>query len=421
MEGDSTTLVALLLFLAAAAGWFAARLTRRRSNTRRGTPPDYYRGVNYLLNDQSDKALAVFTRMAEMDSGTVEIQFALGSLFRQRGEVERAIRTHQNIIARPDLPRVDRDKAMFELAVDYLRAGVQDRAESLLGELSGVAAHRDKALRLLARIYEQQQDWEQAIATRRSLAADNGDADERIVAHYYCELAEAARAQNDLTATRRWLKKANDGRHAVARGAILRARLACSQGEPATAMRLYLRVLEHNPDLAAVVLPDLVSCLERCDGDLAGELGPLLRRHPRTAAAVARAAVLTDTLDDPLLVECVDRLLDEEPALRELRADLSPEADGEAAGGGDDEGTGAGESAGNGTGGGGRAREVRRIARLLRRLAGARPRCHCEVCGYSGETLHWQCPGCHTWDSIRPDMRLGPLDRAETSALKISR
>ncbi|HLU06946.1 MAG TPA: lipopolysaccharide assembly protein LapB, partial [Woeseiaceae bacterium] len=131
MPTDNLLLVGILLLVALLVGWLTGRSSRPRTRRTGGLPGEYFRGLNFLLNEEPDKALEVFIRMVEVDSETLETHFALGSLFRRRGEVDRAIRIHQNLIARPSLTRTQRDQALYELGEDYMRAGLLDRAESL--------------------------------------------------------------------------------------------------------------------------------------------------------------------------------------------------------------------------------------------------------------------------------------------------
>ena len=165
MPTESTFLLAGLFLLLAAAGWALGRFGER--DEQQGTPLplniDYLKGLNFLLNEQTDQALEHFLKMVRVDDKTMETHFALGSLFRRRGEIDRAIRIHQNIIARPDLAAEQRDQALFSLAKDYLKAGLLDRAENLFVRLSQGSRYQVEALERLCRIYEQEHEWQKAI------------------------------------------------------------------------------------------------------------------------------------------------------------------------------------------------------------------------------------------------------------------
>ena len=166
-----SNLIWLLLPLAAASGWY---LASRGGAHRRGEPPtlskDYFKGLNYLLNEQPDKAIDVFIAMLEVESDTIETQLALGNLFRRRGEVDRAIRIHQNLITHSALGDEQRSLAALELGMDYMRSGLFDRAERLFKSLLDSGTHTKKALSQLLDIYQQEQDWDKAIACAREIA-----------------------------------------------------------------------------------------------------------------------------------------------------------------------------------------------------------------------------------------------------------
>ena len=169
MPTESTFLLAGLFLLLAAAGWALGRFGER--DEEEAAPPlniDYLKGLNFLLNEQTDQALEHFLAMVRVDDKTIETHFALGSLFRRRGEVDRAIRIHQNIIARPDLASEQRDQALFSLAKDYLHAGLLDRAEKLFSRLAQGSRYEVQALESLCRIYEQEKEWEKCSRSCRA-------------------------------------------------------------------------------------------------------------------------------------------------------------------------------------------------------------------------------------------------------------
>src|SRR5713101_7419737 len=192
MSFNTYDLLWLLLPLAAGSGWLVARFDQKRHAAARDLPSAYFKGLNFLLNEQPDKAIEIFIQVLEVNSETVETHLALGNLFRRRGEVERAIRIHQNLIARPTLDREQRTYALLELAQDYFKAGLFDRAENLFLELAEIRAHSEQALRLLLSIYQQEKEWDKAIQTGRRLARVAGKSMDGVIAQYYCEQAEQA-------------------------------------------------------------------------------------------------------------------------------------------------------------------------------------------------------------------------------------
>ncbi|NNF96569.1 MAG: tetratricopeptide repeat protein, partial [Halobacteria archaeon] len=181
-----------LLPIAALSGWWLGRRSkaRRQEESSLELPSSYLRGLNYLLNEQQDKAIDLFIQLLDVDNDTVETHLALGSLFRRRGEVDRAIRIHQNLIARPTLSKEQRMQALFELGQDYMRAGLLDRAETLLGELIGNEPHTVAALQHLLDIYQQEKDWDKAIQIAQRLESRTGQSKRNLIAQYYCEKAD---------------------------------------------------------------------------------------------------------------------------------------------------------------------------------------------------------------------------------------
>ena len=188
-------LLFLLLPLAFLSGWLVAQRISARSSRGRvnALSSDYFRGLNYLLNEEQDKAIEVFLRLAEYNRDTIETHLALGNLFRRRGEVDRAIRVHQHLVSRPNLNDEMKTIALLELGEDYMRAGLLDRAETLFTDLVAMNAHAPSALRHLIGIYQHERDWHQAIEHARRLEAMSGDSQQSTIAQFYCELAEQAR------------------------------------------------------------------------------------------------------------------------------------------------------------------------------------------------------------------------------------
>ncbi len=386
MPADSI-LVFLLLFVSAGAGWFGARwyAGRGRVSEQQRVNPGYLRGLSYLLEDKPDKAIEVFVSLIEVDNETIETHFALGSLFRRRGEVDRAIRIHQNIIARPNLPRAQRDQALHALAEDYLRAGLLDRAEKLFDRLVASPSLKGSALEKLIGIYEQQHDWNQAIAVRGRLDRRGPD-NERIIAHYYCELAAEAAAEHDHAAARVNLKKARATGAWQPRGALMRARLALSEGDQKAAARLFRRVVESDGKFITEVWPAMRDCLAAVDGEggFGRYLETLLRKQPDLNPDVAYAAIVHADLGSPAAARCVEQLIRGTPplegallALEAIDAEGPIDRD-----------------------------RLDQVAAAIAALLANRSAYHCHHCGYQSDQLYWQCPGCKSWDTIRPNTRL---------------
>jgi lipopolysaccharide biosynthesis regulator YciM len=387
MPTESTFLLAGLFLLLAAAGWALGRFGERDEED--APPPlniDYLKGLNFLLNEQTDQALEHFLEMVRVDDKTIETHFALGSLFRRRGEVDRAIRIHQNIIARPDLAAEQRDQALFSLAKDYLHAGLLDRAEKLFVRLAQGSRYQVQALESLCGIYEQEKEWEKAIDCGQQLETLGGRSLGLQIAHYYCELAEANAAAKDYAAARKFVKKAQAGRPHTMRGALTRAHIARETDDNKTALRLYHRIIDEHTYLIAEALPEIVATYES-EGSMDGlnrALKTMLDKNPDMSGLVAYTAIVNDIGGIPIIDACVEKYMLEEPTLAEF-VDLQQLSE-------------ANEN--------GQVSALEKVRKALSKLASATPRYQCQECGFSSQRLLWQCPSCRNWETQRPASRV---------------
>lgn len=387
MPTESTFFLAGLFLLLAAAGWALGRFGERDEED--APPPlniDYLKGLNFLLNEQTDQALEHFLEMVRVDDQTIETHFALGSLFRRRGEVNRAIRIHQNIIARPDLAAEQREQALFSLAKDYLHAGLLDRAEKLFVRLAEGSRYQVQALESLCGIYEQEKEWSKAIDCGQKLETLGGQSLGLQIAHYYCELAELHAAAKDFAAARKYVKKAQAGRPRTMRGALTRAHIARETDDNKTALRLYRRIIDEHTYLIAEALPEMVEThkRERSMAGLDSALKSMLDKNPDMSGLVAYTAIVNDIEGIPIIDACVEKYILEEPTLaefvdlQELMATDDIEQDS----------------------------ALKKVRRALSKLASATPRYQCQECGFSSQRLLWQCPSCRNWETQRPASRV---------------
>jgi lipopolysaccharide biosynthesis regulator YciM len=383
MPTESTFIRAALFVLMAAVGW----ISRHLSDRDRDPPPparvsaDYIRGLNLVLNRKTDEALELFVQMAKVDDETLETHFALGHLFRRRGEVDRAIRVHQNLLARPNLSDAQRDQALFSLGEDYLGAGLFDRAEKLFDELKDSPTHAASALGKLVYIYEQEREWGQAIEAQRELEMLLGEKSSQ-VAHYYCELAEQSRQAGDLEAAKTHLKSTVRSKTGALRGTLIRAAIAQEEEDYNQALAFYLQVIESDPRFISEVLPNVHECYA-ATGRLAefdSMVRALTEQSESHVQSIAYGAILGDLLDSTALLECVEEFICRNPVLADLAntAELASRSDEE------------------------RRAHIDRIASGLRHLALSNARYRCMNCGYSTRNLIWQCPSCKLWESHRP-------------------
>jgi lipopolysaccharide biosynthesis regulator YciM len=380
MLAEPSPALILGLFVAVAAGW---ALGRRGAMSRRPQPTalssEYLQGLRFLLNEEPDKALEVFLRMVDVDNETVETHFALGKLFRRRGEVDRAIRIHENIMGRASLSAEHRSQAMFALAEDFFHAGLFDRAETLFQQLAGEGVKRAGALRYLLRIYELQRDWEQAIDAHQKLVAIASPEHPTAIAHYYCELADRARTYREFELARTHLRRAREAQRNFPRGALLRADVALDMGDPTLAALLCQRVVELHPKLLPLALPRVLRALREESSDvIAQRFSAWIRPEPTARAELAYAGIVAGLEREAFVLECLPDLLREEPTLGELAralagepAQYSPEQ---------------------------RQELASALGRILRRTQ----RYRCVECGFASAAHFWQCPGCRSWDAFAP-------------------
>ncbi|HZT05307.1 MAG TPA: tetratricopeptide repeat protein [Steroidobacteraceae bacterium] len=354
-------LLALAFVAVGVAAWFLGRMTCPARTVR--LPRDYYVGLDHLINDRFDHAVEIFARMAAADGDAAEIQFALGSLFRRRGEVDRAIAIHSRM--REQGGSSFHDKAAFALALDYLSAGLMDRAERLLEELSASREYRKAALDHLVRIYEAQGDWANALKIFHALPQAVQLERRRVAAHYLCELAEQALVQGDAERARTLLRQARTHQADLPRADVLTARITELAGDPAGALGLYLKALEESPGLALEIIPRVLGLWGNARGaDVLSEIAGRLRRNGTISSR--QLAWLLATALPP---QDVRRL-----------PDIAGEAGSET------------ES----------AADARSLGALLTRIGDTGGRYQCDDCGLLSVGWYWRCPKCRSWDSMRP-------------------
>jgi len=377
----------LLLPIAAASGWYAAQrhysrkyLIEHTANLRQS----YCRGLNYLLRENTDKAIEAFAHLLASDGDTIETHIALGNLFRRRGELERAIEIHESLIEKDGLQPEQRACALFELGMDYLRAGLFDRAESIFSNLVGDESYGRPALQRLLHIYEHEKDWRKAMECTRKLAALGKVPRGESVAQFLCELAEEALTTGRDQKAQTFINKALREDARCVRANLLLARLHMREGGFEEALQVLKRVESQNPIFLPEILEPVRTCherLERPTDELLGYLGYLYETYGLESAALALADQLRAARGSNRAVEHLQRVLDSNPSLKALNmfSGLLLEESDE------------------------RQREpLIRLDRALDRLALGQVRYRCEQCGFSGTELHWRCPSCEHWETIRP-------------------
>ena len=375
----------LLIPAAAAIGWLAGRRggeikggarVSRLSNT-------YFRGLNYLLTEQQDQAIEIFLQIAEVDKDTVETQFALGHLFRRRGEVDRAIRLHQSLVARNGLSEEQKTRAVLALGEDYMRAGLLDRAETLFTDLVQMGVHAPQALRQLIAIYQAERDWHKAIEHALRYEQTSGEPMGKVIAHFHCELAEKARLENRNEQARQRIAEAYSADSHCVRAGVIEGRLELSEGNDAAAIRAFERVARHDIDYLPEIMAPLLACYER-RGELArarGFLQEMIEHYPGISPVLALAQMIQRDEDVGAAQQFLARQLQQRPSVRGEAAfiDLSLE----------NPANDADES-------------LRTLKQITDQLVVRTNSYRCQRCGFGARAHHWQCPSCKQWGTIKP-------------------
>lgn len=382
-------LLFLGLFMAALGiGWFLGRREAIKVGVMlaphaSAIDKQYFIGLNYLLNEQPDEAIETFIRALEVNPETVETHIAIGKLFCQRGDVERAIKVHQNLLARPNLTALQADRVQFELARDYLAVGLHHRAERLLNELVETSTSlRAEVLADLVRIHERERDWPQAVAVGRRLVKER-ESFAVTLAHYHCELAREALARSEVPQARRDLLDALSCQRENVRAMLMLAELELGQGRDAEARKWLRRLALHDADFVPQALPLLHKLAARGSLDLLAYLDEVLdnSQPPMMATVLAKAEELNKRSGISAASKHVLVYLQQQPSLSGLLYLIDLHKD---------------------------SVEPRGYANLmiLRGIVEAllvdKHKYRCHACGFSGRQLHWQCPTCHGWSSIRP-------------------
>lgn len=360
-------------------GWMAARIDIRQIvSESRALPRSYFKGLNFLLNEQPDKAIEAFIEVVKVDPETVELHFALGSLFRRRGEYDRAIRMHQNLLERPDLGSEQKVIALAELGQDYLKAGILDRAEEVFKRLEQSPQAAVARAHLLD-IYEQEKDWVRAIEMTRQV-----ESDPRALAQYYCELAASEASQSRPDAARRQLERALEENRKCVRASLQLGDLAKQERDLEKAIEHWKRIESQDPAYLALAAQRLLDAHREAGRGEDGLrlLAGYLERYPSLDLL---DTVFRQTLEAKGHEEAYRLVRDElrrNPTL--LGLDRLLEAQIIAAGSPD------------------RRRDLELVRNLVHGHTSRLARYRCESCGFKARQFHWRCPGCGGWETYPP-------------------
>ncbi len=360
-----------------AIGWLASKLdTRQWKREQRDAPKAYFKGLNLLLNEQQDKAIDAFIEAVQNDPDTSELHFALGNLFRRRGEYERAVRVHEHLLQRGDLPRSERERAQAALAQDFFKAGLFDRAETAYAALRGTPYENDAELALLS-LFERSRDWRSAADVARRLELTGTASFATRIAHYLCELALEAQVRNQDDEAQQLLAEARSVAPQGARAHVLAGQLLARRLQPEQAMAAYAELLALNPEAFNLVALDYAEAAinARCTEAALQTLTAQYQRVPGMHLLHAIAKLEPETA---LQRQRLSRHLREQTGLSAARdllqlsgAQLNEE-------------------------------EAPLVLTAIDRAARPLQRYRCAACGFEAQHYFWQCPGCLNWDTYPP-------------------
>ncbi|MFC4158837.1 lipopolysaccharide assembly protein LapB [Chitinimonas lacunae] len=380
MEFEAWWLILLAVFFT--LGWLAARVDIKHVlSDSKLLPRQYFEGLNHLLSDRTDKAVEVFVDLARNHSETVELQFALGHLFRRKGEIERAIRMHQKLLDRPELRPYDKQSAQYELALDFMKAGLFDRAEELFARLDETEFAR-AARRHLLDIYQQEKEWKKAIEVAQQLR-DTSHTYQHEIAEFYCELANQAAIKSQPSEAHQYLQQALAEHRKCVRANLILGDLAAAEGRFEDAIECWLRIESQDHrflPFAARKLLDAYDRLNRAEEGTALVRG-FLATYPELdmldvvyerIAATESGALAYDWLREELrrnptmpgLVKLLDAQAAAAPPERKAELDVT--------------------------------------LRLVHDATRGLSMYHCASCGFKARQYFWRCPACNDWESFLP-------------------
>lgn len=386
MEFEFWWLIALPLFFS--LGWLAARVDIKQLLAESSAmPAAYFKGLNFLITNQQDKAIEAFSEAVQANTDSLELHFALGSLFRKRGEVDRAIHLHLGLLQKPDLEPQQKLAVTAELAQDYLKAGLLDRAEELFESLDD-DRYRQPALRALLEIYVREREWERAIKAATELERISGVPFRIEVSHFYCEMAVKSKLTNDLHTARHELEQAINANKNCVRANVLLGDMEAEADAYKEAISAWRRIEFQQPEYLGLIATKLLAsykALNQTDDGLAllktylqnYKLATLINvlyeatlaeSGPESAAVLAR----TELIKMPSL-SVLDQLLQARTIALKQHSKSSDSTT---------------------------LNDIQLMQQTVRHAIGNKTAYHCVQCGFKAKYHHWQCPACNAWEAL---------------------
>lgn len=370
-------LAAPILFV---AGWWCRGKDQQHRDKERQSRA-YFKGVNLLLNDQPDKAIDALIEVVQLDPETIELHHALGNLFSRRGEFDRAVRIHNHLFNRADLPNSERSLALCELGHDYLKAGIFDRAEESFERLMDEPEYRLEAMRALLKIYCTEKEWFKAIEMAARLEKEAGENHQNDVAHYYCELSDGALRQKKLEEAKEFLKQALQSDRQSVRALIALGDIAMLSGDAELALSYWNRVEQVSADYLTLVISRMAQAYEKIGHheQAANIVHRALSNQPGPETLLIASEFIAKTEGSQAAQSLLKEALTNRPnllafvLLAEMRLKEHPEDS-----------------------------ELQLLVRLLKPEVSKIGRYQCTQCGFQARTFQWSCPGCSSWGSYPP-------------------
>lgn len=373
----------LLLPVATLSGWITARREKRTATSKNKLPESYFKGLNLLLNEQPDQALRVFLEAVAVDSKTMELHLALGNLFRRRGDIEKATRIHQNLVERADLAEGVRILALFELAQDYFKAGLLDRAEKLFQKIRHAPEYRKQANRFLLQIYDQEKEWNAAILVAEELTRISSMDLTESLAQYCCELAEKAIADGQNKRAEEYLNSAFRYNSSCVRAVIQSGRLSAIRGHHNNAIHTWRSLEKCAPEAIGEVVDHLANSYAVL-GDQKNYkqfLADAVQYNPDWRIITALAELAKDEQENQTGKALLFGLVQKYPFMQGVYELIKSRA------------TSPSASLQN--------TDFTVLVDLILQIARQERDYLCDHCGFSSKSLHWQCPGCKIWGSVQ--------------------
>ncbi|MBS0290062.1 MAG: lipopolysaccharide assembly protein LapB [Proteobacteria bacterium] len=379
-------LICLLLPIAALSGWYLGKRSQKIGllSKQGHLSSDYYVGLNFLLNEQTDKAVDAFIRMLDVSPDSVETTVALGNFFRRRGEVDRAIRIHQSLISKPSLTPKQRSQSLLALAQDYIRSGMYDRAELLLLEITNIdGVQLEMSLRLLIDIYEREKDWEKAIQFSVRLQEVTKQSMSKEIAQYYCENAENAWSKGKIKLAFKYLKQGLQQDRHCTRISFLEGNFEKKLGKYQNALQAYKRIEFQDLAFLPEALNLIIECYEQLEQHQALEeyLDYLLHHCPSISIVLAHAEKVKEKQGKGTAAQFLADYMYRHPSVRGLKHLIEFHLS-----------RAAGEI----------RDDLLMLKSLIEQLVEKKAVYRCSHCGFASRLMHWQCPSCRQWGTVKP-------------------